>query len=146
VSTDPSGGRSGPPADKIYLGGDAIVSMTLSRFDMAVFLQLLARPNPFGGVRGKNAPGERGSLIVTERLTFPLWCRWSTASKTAFSGIPAGLRLPYAELESPDGYDMGLAAQLEPTLTFYGYSVRQSDASYLCYDNDMTAVAGLQAG
>jgi hypothetical protein len=150
VKNDLSGGASGPPATKKYLGFDARITVALSRFSMTNVRALISRPNPFGGLRGQQVYGDRGSLVVEENLTWPLWLKFNKAGNPAYPDMPAGYRFGYCELEGPDRHAFGIEPEYEIALVIYAYGVFlptgvQGGAGWFCYDSDMSAVAALTA-
>lgn len=151
VKTDLSGGQSGPPHTKMFLGSDVRVSVPLIRYDWTVLQRLRARPNPFaGGAPGAHYFGDRGSLMIEEGLTFQAWFRWPYSAKAAMAGMPNGMHLLYADFEGPDRFSLGIDKPLVANIIFYGISGFAPAAlnnnnlpMFQSYDGDMTALAGL---
>lgn len=84
------------PVDQIYDGEDAVISGDLTRFNESVYQLMTTYPGSKQGgaaTRGINVPGDIGSLMLTEGLTFQLWIDCTYKNK-AFQAGAAGTGIP----------------------------------------------------
>jgi hypothetical protein len=104
------------PHDKGYGGEWAVVSVALTRYNestLAIIEDVATVNTGTPPSRGFNLPGEIGSLMLTEGLTYPLYLRFPFAAKPAYrnpasGAMPAGYRFYAAHLGSPDDlFDLG---------------------------------------
>jgi hypothetical protein len=147
------------PHDKGFGGEWGVVSIVLDRYNestLRIIEDVATVGTPGAAVRGLNNPGEIGSLMLTEGLTYPLWLRFPFSAKPAYSGgsggpMPAGYRFLAAHLGSPDDlFDLGPPNARKVGLVFEcmrafdvtvvnSYGVGQ----FLLYDHALNAIAGL---
>jgi hypothetical protein len=113
IFSDPGGEV---PFEKGYSGEWGIVSVVLDRYNESTLriIQDVATVNTgTPPSRGFSLPGEVGSLMLTEGLTYTLFLRFPFAAKPAYSNpasgaMPAGYRFVAAHLGSPDDlFDLG---------------------------------------
>ena len=100
------GGKT--PFDKMYQGESAVVSATLTVWDELVYTALAARFSP-GLTRGIDIPTARGTLMLTEGQSYPLWVQYPFVIKAAYSAsMPGCYRFNAAMLIGPDALEPGV--------------------------------------
>ena len=97
VMNDLSGPRK--PFDMMYCGNEAIVSVTLTRWNEPIHASLAAYGHPNTSIRGKDNPLDRGTLMLTEGKTFMLYVTYPSVAGIIAAPVP-----PYAAQGLPAGY------------------------------------------
>lgn len=99
--------------DTMYGGERGRVSVLLSRYNETVLTIIQDKAiAAAGAVRGTDDPGEIGSLMVSEGLTYGLWLNFPYNTKAfnsnaANGAIPAGYHFFAAYLRGPDDIEVG---------------------------------------
>jgi hypothetical protein len=133
VHTDNVG--PGEADDVQTFGQGTIISLTLTRFDAAVFNKLMTRKGT--GTPGTIDAGDIGALMRHEGRSIVLWIRAPYSTKDEFAGMVAGYRFPTAWVN--DSIDLPMSVRVQrPRITFRAIPDWQSDGSGVLYDNDMT--------
>jgi hypothetical protein len=91
------------PMDWNDQGAEAFLIADVNRWSEPIYQALSSRPNP-GGTPGLQAPGELGSVVIFEGLSFPLAIQFPYFFKQAMSagGMVPGYRLLNVRLVGPD--------------------------------------------
>lgn len=160
----------GAPIDRLYANETALVSVTLNRFNNAVFMQMMARPacpgSPWAAASlrqaGLNyrtgAVGRVGTLAVTEGASFILYLRFPFAAKTAYGASGAnwtggaamvpGYRFFAATLD-PDHQVVGANSEKKHRLTWtclpvtYPFPTIPAVGDIAIYDHDMSGLPAM---
>ena len=141
VMCDLGGGQE--QFDAMWLRSHLIVDVDLIRVNMAPLLKMRARPNSFTGTPGITAPGDVGSLMLTEALAYPLWIRWPYSNQAYYAGLPNGIHAFAAYLIGPDVHTMG-TVPYKMRCTFYCMSVYQPGPQvFYCYDSNMNGLGAI---
>ncbi len=139
---------AGKPHDHIYTGTDAGCVGTFTVWNWTYLLAIMARPFAAvsavsGGLPtqfGYDAPGARGTLMVTEGAAYTMWMQFPYASKTAFGGfMPGGFRFPQSWLIGPDQFDVGTRPN-KITVAFYMQGKQDSVGGWRLCDSNMSGV------
>lgn len=94
------------PLDDTYMGKSARIDYAFNRWNENV-LAAIEKTNPFSlAARGRDDPGDVGSIMQLEGKAFPVWVVFSFAltspfaamRKAAMAGLPAGYRFPSCTL------------------------------------------------
>lgn len=102
--------------DSLYAGRDAIVQVTLTRYNMGVLRMCAERDAATpeqAASDGTDASGKVGTLAALEGMSFRLWLNFPHAAKGAMAGtgtsnaLPRGYRWLCAYMLSPDAYETG---------------------------------------
>lgn len=67
-----AGGVDGPGEDDLYLGEEALIEATLTRWSEAVYATISSKPR-FGPGRGSIARRDVGTMMVREGRAYPVW-------------------------------------------------------------------------
>jgi hypothetical protein len=107
-------GGQNVPFDTVYDGEDAMVTVDLTRWNNGL-LEIIQDKAGLTGP-GSDAPGNIGTLMVTEGSAYQLYLHFPYAAKAAFSNqtngaLPAGYRFRAAFLETDDSPDLGTKAK-----------------------------------
>lgn len=123
--------------DTIYDGIDAIVSVTLTRFNHGVLRTCMDRGVAFSAVSSGlefiDDPGEMGTLMATENRTFQLWLLFPHAAKGAMAGtgtgnaLPRGFRFTSSYMLGPDDHEVGNSTPYKVHCVFH--CLRELDMS-----------------
>lgn len=97
------------PYDMLFSGEEAIVSVTLTRWNEPVYAAIANKAN-LGGVRGTESGVSRGTLMLTQGIAAPLWISYPFNTLAPFTTLPAGYHFYAAFLESPDRLNPGVRA------------------------------------
>jgi len=138
------------PSDIIWQGSHAYVSVDMTKRDEEIILNLKARPYFLNSVPGLDVFGERGSLLITENLSFIFYCLFTYNGKPVYgqNGQPDGYRFPYTWVEGPDVHGVGMKVN-KRHLVFHSIQGPQSKGNpfnHLVYDHDMSALAPFVPG
>jgi hypothetical protein len=143
------------PLDVADENEDAIVSVSLVRWNDPILRLLQARPGPVAlagqGVArpplGGRRPGDIGTLYLNEGAAFMLWCYFPYQKKPVYGTEVPGYRYPGCYLRGPDALRKnGTRARAVQSL-FHALPVLVAQGNQtggtMLYDNDMTAVENL---
>lgn len=148
------------PFDAIYSGESARITVDLNRFNTPLLRSIEARSRSAtfpGAVGGFDAPGQVGTLMVTEGASFQLLLHFPFSAKAPFlgavgpnSGGPMiqGYRFFAAYLD-PESVQGGSASVLKYHLSFECLRVFSPTASgvgfgsFALYDTDVSSVVSL---
>lgn len=128
------------PFDMSFQGEEGFVFADISRWNEATYAALAARPRP-NGIRGSNAPGDVGTLLQAEGMTYPLWVYFPYFSKPAFAGMPAGYRFLSSYVAGPDELEPLGTTPRKIRLTWHclrAYRIIQGRESFYLYDHNMS--------
>jgi hypothetical protein len=105
------------PFDYLYEGEEALVGVTLTRWNQPVLDILRTRTNR-AAPPGFTLPTDLGALMVAEGLTFNLYLFFPFATKAAMAagGMPAGYHFHYAFLQGPDDLERGTGPNKDQTM------------------------------
>lgn len=109
------------PYDRSFQGEYAVVSMSMSRWDNALYA-LMAQPT-LSGTPGTLGFGSLGTLMVFEGYAMKLGIQFPYQAISAFSGMPQGYIFHAAMMESDDISEEGGTEGQVLGLTFYCQSV-----------------------
>jgi hypothetical protein len=93
------------PFDKSFQGEQAIISMSMSRWDYALYLRM-AQPT-LGGVPGTLNFGSLGSLMIYEGFAMSIGLQFPYQAISAFSAMPRGYVFGACTMESDDLVEEG---------------------------------------
>jgi hypothetical protein len=88
------------PFDKSFQGEKAIISMSMSRWDYALYLRM-AQPT-LGGVPGTLNFGSLGTMMIYEGYAIRIGIQFPYNAVAAFSGMPAGYVFNACTMEADD--------------------------------------------
>ncbi len=143
------------PYDYVYDGEEAYVTADVTRFNEATYAIIADRAatnntNGLAILRGNNAPGEIGTLMVTEGIAYGLWLPFFYSTKAAMATMPPGYHFAAAFLEGPDTLDpLGTAPR---KIHMVWHCVRKFDTTqsnsfgwggFNLYDNNPASFVGL---
>lgn len=102
------------PMDRMYMGQDGLIAMNLNRFDYDAAIQLLNTPRLSGAPElvGTDTWLDRGSLMVSNALSFELWLQfqfYGTPNALAYPDMPAGYYFYCCQLMDHTPKNLGLA-------------------------------------
>jgi hypothetical protein len=159
--SDP-GGQS-IPSDVAYEGRDALVTLTLTRFNWNTLFAIQERYSagvvfgtgglgPIGGigaltVPGFDPPGSIGALLQLEGGMFPLWLPFPFSAKPAYrnavnGAMPVGRRYVQCVCMNDDWDSLGTQAQ-EISLVFWALRqpvVSAGGIGWILYDTNMSGL------
>jgi hypothetical protein len=138
-------GGSKVPFDMMYEGEESLESGTFTRWNELIHATLANRPSTLGS-RGRNVAGDIGTYMIAEGMAYTLWMVFPYASKALFAAnnMPPGYRFPFSWLEGPDDLDENGTNPRKIGLLWHSLrGFDPSTGSFLLYDHDMSAVAGL---
>jgi hypothetical protein len=141
------------PLDYMFEGEEAIITADVIRFNEGTY-RIIADRAATGlggnlGARGYSDPGEIGTLMVQEKIAYPLWLPFLYAAKALMPGMPSGYHFFRCFLEGPDELEQGTVPR---KLRMLWHAVRDLDMTVSeaegagrlsLYDNDCSAVSGL---
>lgn len=133
------------PFDWLFEGEEAFLTADLTRWNEPVYAASASRPNA-GATRGRNIPGDLGTLMISEGFAYQLWALFPySILKPAFSDQQQGFRFPAAFLEGPDSLSGLGTINRRNRLMFHAgraYSINPSGLGmdFLCYDGDMSGL------
>lgn len=151
VKNDVAGGSDSPiDYDQMYLGTDALLSVVLTRFNFQVWLAMCDRALPLiaggvpAGTPGADAALDRGTLLMTEGLLYPVWVRFPTnPAVAAYSTMVPGWRYAGCYMIGPDRIKPGIRP-LEITAAWHALPVfNPSTGGALAFDNVMTGLPAI---
>lgn len=144
-------GGSKIPFDVSYQGEQAFIGADLNRFNEGVYLALAARPGT-GSPPGTNAPGDRGTLLLTEGLAVAVWMVFPFGGGLpGFAGKPVqiggglfgGYRFPACYVKGPDKLGRLSTRSRKTFVLFHALSTwNPATMTFTCYDFNL---AGLPA-
>lgn len=126
------------PLDEMYVGQDVVIGATMTRWDESIHAALAAIIA--GNDRGTDGNLDRGTLMIHEGFTFPLWVTYPFSALGAYDGLPEGYHFFACKLISPYRLPPGIRPY-EVTFTFHALGVYQKNGGgFKVYDHN---VAGL---
>lgn len=136
------------PHDKTYQGEHAIIQADVNRLNEVVYAAMSTRVHPqsFGQDRGTDETGDRGTLMIGEGATFPLWLRFPYGDKTIYQTLglnapPKGYRFLAAHLMGPDIHEQLNTQARKIRLIWYCLSPYvPATGKHLLYDHNMTGL------
>ncbi len=160
------------PLDMIYSSQIGTTTVTMTRWDENVLVDILSFPHRNTSIPGATAPGDVGALMIAEALAYPLWIWFSRAAGAPGAnpvmvglGMPTGrhyytsiLAAPVARRTGSQANSIGLSWIHLPVLVSQGTSSYNAAAAssalavaggngrggLICWDQNMAAVnAGL---
>lgn len=148
-SADYSGGSSGPPADRCYLGEVLTANFELVNWDPVVLLQLQDYVRLINGTApGSEVFGEVGTLCAYEKAAVEFWALWPYAAKIQYAGHPLGVHCPRIIIER---MDMPRRGATPASINVSIYALREindggsvptlSSLNTKLWDHNMTAVS-----
>lgn len=143
-------------ADTAYAGQMAMVSVSLTRWNESVLTLIrdVAREPGAASFEGTDLPGDIGSLLLEEGKAYRLWLEFPNNLKAAYqraaNGIlPPGYQFFAAHLDDSDDEENGYGPR-KINLTWIclrALDINERNilgrGSYICYDNNMAALAGV---
>lgn len=133
------------PFDLAYQGEEAFTSVTLTRWNEAVFAALQNRGNYQSLLRGFDGPYDIGTLALAEAANFATVVLFPFSAKQYYSanGMPPGYRFLQSVLEGPDVLDpLGTRARKIQLLMHHLRYFNPTNFSFTLYDHN---VAGMPA-
>lgn len=128
VFADISG--SGVPFDFCWQGKYAVISVTLSRFDHAVFNKLMQCPDWINDNAGQWSTDDVGMMIGQENRSYPVWITFPRQAVSAMSSLKAGYRFWNCTLAPGSPVNLaGGTTHFQPTITWYAWPAF-TDGSY----------------
>lgn len=126
------------PLDEMESGMDAMISATMTRWDETIH-EIMARFSSPASPRGSETSDARGSLMLYENKTFPLYIVYPRATLPAYAQMPKGYRWLACKLVSPYRLPAG-CKPYETVFTWHAMSVYQKGGGFLTYDHDVSKV------
>ncbi len=136
VMNDVAGSRV--PYDKMYVGQEAAISFTLTRWNEGVHADMVVHSSRFGIIpRGLDINISRGSLMMTQDLATELWIQYPFNVLASFNTLPAGYHYRTAIFEGPETLTPGVRPyRVQCVFSAIGFYQPES-GSFLLYDHDM---------
>lgn len=127
------------PFDQCQVGADYIVSFVATIWDEAMH-KTISSLTGGGSPQGKEAPLDRGSLMLHEGLVYPLWVTYPMAGTLAYPDLPPCYHFFAAMIISPKRMSPGVKPY-EVQFTFHCMPVYQAGGGgFIAYDDDMSGV------
>lgn len=145
------------PLDEMYGGQDGLVTADLTVYNETIYAVIADKAvagTGLGTLRGRELPGELGTLMVTEGAAYPLWIRFPYAAKPLMGGpaapggpMPAGYRWAAAFLMNDDIPEFGQTRAKKLHLVWHCLRVFDPSAasvlgagSFLLFDHNMAGL------
>lgn len=133
------------PFDYLFQGEEALIPITLTKFNWTVLTRMNSMPNPRSGQPGYYQATDTGTLMVTEGLAYHFWMHFPYYSnKTIFStaGMVAGYHFWATWTEGPFVVQGGTKAnkiRLNQKCVRVYQPASNNNGWYL-FDHDMTSI------
>jgi len=147
-------GGQNVPFDVMYQGEDALVSITLAKFNQTTLNIIQNKANPGGGPPGTDPFGSIGTLMLTEQKAYNLFLRFPYASVKAFyygagnaSGpMPPGYRFLQATFVTDDHPALGTKPKFPRVAWHCLRNFDPSTGTFKLFDFDMSAIGSINPG
>lgn len=132
------------PLDKQWQGEEHFVSVVLTRWNEGVYRAMAALPRP-GGDPGGDGFLDRGSLMVTEGLAYPLLLRFGHADKAIYAanGMPPGVRYYAAYLEGQDRHEPGTSVNRRHLMFYCANVYNPATGAIGLFDYNVSALPAI---